>query len=72
MTTTVRYLTTADLAEITGKSPEFWARLCHAEKLPAIKLGNDWRVSMVAFEQFMAGGGKAAARTGRKKRGGRS
>lgn len=66
MTTVARYLTTSDLAERTGKSVDFWARLCKAGTLPAVKLGNDWRVSSVVFEEFMAGGQSAVARPGRK------
>lgn len=66
MTTTERYLTTSELAEQTGKSADFWARVCKAGTLPAVKLGNDWRVSSSAFERFMAGGQSAVARPGRK------
>jgi len=68
MTTVARFLTTAELAERTGKSADFWARLCKAGTLPAVKLGNDWRVSAVVFEQFMSGGQgqSAVARPGRK------
>jgi excisionase family DNA binding protein len=66
MTTTERFLTTAELAERTGKSTEFWARVCKAGTLPAVKLGNDWRVAQTAFEQFMRGGGQVTARPGRQ------
>lgn len=66
MTTMARYLTTADMAAETGKTAEFWARLCKAGTLPAIKLGNDWRVAAAEFERFMAGGQSAVARPGRK------
>jgi excisionase family DNA binding protein len=65
MSTQVRYLTTAELAERTGKSVDFWARLCKAGTLPAMKLGNDWRVSDAVFEQFMRGGAAKVARPGR-------
>jgi excisionase family DNA binding protein len=66
VTTAERYLTTAELAERTGKSADFWARVCKAGTLPAVKLGNDWRISQAAFDRFMAGGGQAVARPGRQ------
>jgi len=65
MTTTERYLTTAELAERTGKSTEYWARVCKAGAITAVKLGNDWRVASSVFDEFMRGGG-AVARPGRK------
>lgn len=58
------YLTTAEMAEETGKSADFWARLCKSGQLAAVKLGNDWRVSTAEFERFMRGG-SAVARPGR-------
>lgn len=61
-----RYLTTAELAEFTGKTADYWARLCASKAIPAVKLGNDWRVGSAAFEQFMRGGGQAVARPGRQ------
>lgn len=64
----LNYLSTKDLAALTGKTPDFWARLCKAGTLPAIKLGDEWRVEQTAFEVFMAGGQKAAARPGRTAR----
>lgn len=57
-----RWLTTDDMAAETGKSRDFWARLCHTKALPAIKLGNDWRVEREAFDTFMRGGDQATAR----------
>lgn len=66
MTTTEQYLTTAELAERTGKTAEWWARLCASKAIPAVKLGNDWRVASSAFDRFMSGGGKAVARPGRQ------
>lgn len=57
-----RYMTTDDMAAETGKTREFWARICAAKKLPAIKLGNDWRAERSAFEDFMRGGSKVTAR----------
>lgn len=61
------YLTTAELAERTGKTPDFWARLCKSRALPAVKLGNDWRVDPAVFESFMRGehAQAATARPGR-------
>lgn len=58
----VSYLTTDDMATLTGKTADFWARLCHNKTLPAVKLGNDWRVEQTVFETFMRGGGQATAR----------
>lgn len=60
MTTLERYLTTTELAERTGKTPDYWARLCNSKAIPAVKLGNDWRVASSVFEKFMRGGGNAA------------
>ena len=65
MTTTERYLTTAELAEITGKSADYWQRLCKAKGIDAVKLGNDWRVAQSVFERFMRGGDAKVARPGR-------
>lgn len=55
-------MTTDDLADETGKSRDFWARVCHSGELPAVKLGNDWHVDRAAFETFMQGGSKVTAR----------
>lgn len=62
MTTTERYLTTADMAEATGKTADWWQRLCARGGIDAVKLGNDWRVASSVFEAFMRGGKKATAR----------
>lgn len=68
MTTRERYLTTVELAERTGKTSEWWARLCNSQQIEAVKLGNDWRVAESVFERFMRGGaGKVAAQPGRTK-----
>lgn len=64
--TTERYLTTIELAEKTGKSADYWARLCKSGAIAAVKLGNDWRVASSVFEAFMRGGHGAVARPGRK------
>jgi len=66
MTTTERYLTTADLAERTGKTAEFWARVCKGGGITAVKLGNDWHVAESVFDRFMTGGGAVVARPDRK------
>jgi hypothetical protein len=50
------------MAALTAKTPDFWGRLCKAKALPAIKLGNDWRVEQAAFEEFMRGGAVTARR----------
>lgn len=68
MTTIEPYLTTADMAEATGKTSEWWARVCKSGAIDAIKLGNDWRVAPAVFEAFMRGGQKAVARPGRTAR----
>lgn len=60
MTTTVRYLTTEEMAERTGMSPEYWQRLCKAETLVGVKLGSSWRVAETEFERFMRGSGATA------------
>lgn len=65
---TLNYLSTDDLAALTGKSSDYWARLCKAGTLAAVKLGNEWRVEQMVFEAFMRGGGKAVARPGRTAR----
>jgi excisionase family DNA binding protein len=65
---TLNYLSTEDLSVLTGKSADFWARLCKAGTLPAVKLGNEWRVEQSAFEAFMRGGQQATARPGRTAR----
>lgn len=57
-----RYLTTEDMAAETGKSRDFWARICKSGELPAVKLGNDWHVEREAFEAFMRGGVQVTAR----------
>ena len=62
MTSELSYLTTDDMASRTGKSRDFWARLCASGTLRGVKLGNDWRVAEDAFEAFMRGGDKATAR----------
>jgi hypothetical protein len=49
------YLTTQDLIDLAGKSQDFWARVCKSGALPAVRLGNDWRVERTAFESFMRG-----------------
>lgn len=57
-----RYMTTDDMAEETGKSRDFWARVCHSGELRAVKLGNDWHAERSAFEDFMRGGTQVTAR----------
>jgi excisionase family DNA binding protein len=66
----LNYLGTEDLAALTGKTPDYWARLCHSGAIAAVKLGNEWRVEQTVFEAFMKGGaGRAAvARPGRTAR----
>jgi len=59
---TSSFLTTDEMAARTGKTRDFWARLCKAKTLPGIKLGNDWRVAEDVFDEFMRGGGNATAR----------
>lgn len=63
---TLNYLGTDDLAALTGKSADFWARLCKAGTLAAVKLGNEWKVEQTVFEAFMRGGQTAVARPGRQ------
>lgn len=56
------YLTTDEMAALTGKTRDYWARLCHSKVLAGVKLGNDWRVPEDVFEAFMRGGSPATAR----------
>lgn len=62
----LNYLGTDDLAALTGKTADYWARLCKAGTLAAVKLGNEWRVEQTVFEAFMRGGQTAVARPGRQ------
>lgn len=56
------YLTTDEMAARTGKTRDYWARLCQQKAIAGVKLGNDWRVAEDVFESFMRGGGQATAR----------
>lgn len=51
----VKWLTTAEVAGALRKTPDWVARQCKAGQLQATKLGNDWRISDVALDQFMSG-----------------
>lgn len=56
------YLSTDEMAAKTGKSRDFWARLCNSGALSGVKLGNDWRVAEDEFENFMRAGKKVPGR----------
>lgn len=55
----MKWLTTAEVAETIRMSENYVSRLCDAGQIRAKKLGNQWRISDVALDEFMAGGGKA-------------
>lgn len=51
----MKYLTTAEVAGILRKSPEWVAMQCRNGALTGTKLGNDWRIDETAVVQFMSG-----------------
>lgn len=61
-TTTAEWLTTVEVGKEIRKSADYVAKLCKAKQIKAKKLGNDWRISRAALEEFMAGGVAAPAR----------
>lgn len=60
------YLTTAEVAEIIRKSPDYVARQCALGNLRGKKLGTDWRIHRTAVDVFMAGGVAPATRVRRR------
>lgn len=50
------YLTTAEVAEIIRKTPDYVARQCALGNLRGKKLGNDWRIHRTSVDAFMAQG----------------
>lgn len=62
----MKFLTTAEVAEVIRKSEDYVARLCAGGQLPAKKLGNEWRIREEALEEFMGGGKAEPTRPERK------
>lgn len=49
------WLTTREVAEEIKKSENYVSRQCNAGNLRATKLGNEWRISREALDEFMGG-----------------
>jgi excisionase family DNA binding protein len=60
------YLTTAEVAAIIRKSPDYVSRQCALGNLRAKKLGNDWRIHRTSVDAFMAQGVAPATRPRRR------
>jgi excisionase family DNA binding protein len=54
----MEYLTTREVAETIRMSENYVARMCHAGQIKAKKLGNQWRISDAALDEFMDASGK--------------
>lgn len=52
----VEYLNSDEAAAIIRMSPEYVRRQCKAGRIPATKLGKEWRITPQAIQQFMAPG----------------
>jgi excisionase family DNA binding protein len=55
----MKFLTTAEVAETIRMSENYVARMCDAGQIKAKKLGNQWRISDAALDDFMDAAGKA-------------
>lgn len=49
----MKYLTTAEVAEIIRETPENVARRCARGQLAATRVGGQWRISEEAVAEFM-------------------
>lgn len=52
----MKFLTTAEVAETIRMSENYVSRLCDSGQIRAKKLGNQWRISDEALDEFMADG----------------
>lgn len=48
-----KYLTVEQAAAVIQMSPAFVRRRCKEKKLPAVKLGRDWRIRPADLDAFM-------------------
>lgn len=62
------YLTTAEVASIIRKTPDYVARQCAKDAIKSIKLGNDWRIHRDDVDAFMRGGKQVTATRTRPRR----
>lgn len=53
---TTRYYTLGDITDVTKKSRMSLYRAIKAGELPAVKVGNEWRVAESDFQTYINGG----------------
>ncbi|MGH1563091.1 helix-turn-helix domain-containing protein [Mumia sp. DW29H23] len=56
----INVLTTSQVAERLAMTEDYVRRQCESGALRAVKLGNRWRITEAALEQFLAGNAPAA------------
>lgn len=61
----MKWLTVAEVATTIRMTEDYVTRLCKSKQIRAKKLGNQWRISDTALEDFMREGETEPTRPGR-------